>query len=321
MKLIKNCRPGFKNKNVLIIGGSGFIGSHLIEELINYKPRKIIIIDNLSVGQYKNISQFSKQIKFIKKDAENFIFLRTFFNNKKIDYVFNLATMALPFSVNYPRKTFETNVTVILNLLELLRLKKYKTLCHFSSSEVYGSAINIPMNEQHPLNPTTTYAGGKLAADFALKTYCSMFKLDAFIVRPFNNYGPKQLISRKEIGVIPATIKRIINKKSPIIHGHGNQKRDFIYVKNTTKYILEIFRKVKSGSEINITNQNVIKIKNLIKDISKIMKSKKKIKFSNERVADVMCHHGDNRKLKQLVKLKSENYLGNLKKTIKFYLD
>lgn len=320
MKSKKIFRKHITNKNILLAGGAGFVGSNLIEECLKKKPKKIFIIDNLSVGRIENIKQFKNKIFFTKNNLENFSFLERFIKKNKIDIVFNLATLALPFSYKYPRKTFETNVKITLNFLELLRLKFYKTLCHISSSEIYGSAVYVPMDENHPKNPTTTYAGGKLAADYAVTTYFKMFKLDAFILRPFNNYGPKQLISRKEIGVIPNTIKRILKNQSPIISGDGKQKRDFIYVKNTTKYILDIFTKVKPGDEINITNNNVLSIKKLIQKISKIMKNKKPLKYISPRISDVHLHHGDAKKLKKISKKISENFEKNLKITIKSYL-
>ena len=319
MKSIKNFRKSITGKIILISGGAGFIGSHLVEECLKYNPKKIIVVDDLSVGKIINLKKFLKKIFFLKKDCENFKFLKNLFTKQKIDIVFNLATLALPFSINFPRKTFETNVKITLNFLELLKNRKYKTLCHFSSSEIYGSAKYIPMDENHPKNPTTTYAAGKLSADQAVLSYYKMFNLDAFILRPFNNYGPNQLISRKEIGVVPNTIKRIKRNLSPIIYGSGKQKRDFIYVKDTVFYTLKIFRKVKPGEEINLTNKNVINIKKLILKIMKIMNFDKKIIYKSKRIADVFYHYGDNKKLKKLIKIKKENFNKNLNETINSY--
>jgi len=205
-------------------------------------------------------------------------------------------------------------------LLELLREKKFNSLCHFSTSEIYGTSIYAPMDENHPTYPTTTYASGKLAADKALLSYNKMFNLDAFIVRPFNNYGPRQLISRPEIGVIPKTIKRIYENKSPIIYGSGKQKRDFIYVKDTVDYVINSFTKIPAGQEVNICSNNPVEIKKLIKLICKITNYKKKMIYKKQRVADVFLHHGDNSKLKKIVKIKKNNFLINMRDTINFYI-
>ncbi len=312
-------RKDVKDQNILLIGGSGFIGSHLAEELISRKAKKIVIIDNLIVGEKKNLKNIFSKIVFIKSNAENIKLLDKVIKKYKIKYIFNLATIALPFSFKYPRKTFETNVKITLNLLELLRKKRFLTLCHFSTSEVYGTAKYTPMDERHPLNPTTTYASGKLAADKALISYFKMFELDAFIVRPFNNYGPRQLISRDEIGVIPKTVKRIYQNKNPIIYGSGSQKRDFIFVKDTCKYILNSFSKVKPGEQINICSSNPIEIKTLINKIIKLTNYQKKTIYKKARIADVFIHHGDNKKLKNLIKIKKENFDKNLKTTLNYY--
>jgi UDP-glucose 4-epimerase len=230
MKSTKIFRKKVTNQNIIISGGAGFIGSYLIEECIRLKAKTIIVLDNLSVGKLENIQHIKNKVIFKKIDCEDLNKIKNIIKKYEIDVVFNLATIALPFSFKYPRKTLETNTIITLNFLELLRNKKYKTLCHFSSSEIYGSAKIVPMNEEHPKNPTTTYAAGKLAADLAIQTYVKMFGIDAFILRPFNNYGPRQLITRDEIGVIPKTVKRILKNLKPIIYGSGKQIRDFIFV-------------------------------------------------------------------------------------------
>ena len=118
-------RKNVKGKNILLIGGSGFIGSHLAEELLRRKIKKLVIIDNLSVGKKENLKNIFKKIIFIKKSAENKKLLEQVIIKYKISYIFNLATIALPFSFKFPRETFETNVIITLNLLELLRKKKF----------------------------------------------------------------------------------------------------------------------------------------------------------------------------------------------------
>ena len=296
MKLKKTYRKKIQNKNILIIGGAGFLGSHLAELCLLNNVKKLIIIDNLFTGKKENLRKIKQKIVFYKKDAENDLILSKILKKHKINTVFNLATIALPFSFKSPRKTLETNIKITLNLLELLRRKRFKTLCHFSSSEVYGTAKYKPMDEKHPKNPTTTYAAGKLSADLAIATYCQMFPLDAFIVRPFNNFGPRQLISKNEIGVIPKTVKRLFYNQEPIIYGNGSQMRDFIYVEDTIESVIKLFDKIKPGDAINICSNKPITIKKLIFKINKYFSYKGKIIYRKKRMADVFCHHGDKKK-------------------------
>ena len=321
MKLIKKVRPKIKKSTIVIAGGAGFIGSHLVEAILKEKPKKLIVIDDLSLGKLKNLQPFLKQIVFIKKDLKKFKEIKKIFKTYKIDIVFNLVTIPLPYSFQFPKKTFEVNTKSTLCLLELQREGSFKTLCHFSSSEVYGTAKYEPMDENHPKNPTTTYAAGKAAADMLIETYVKMYGLDVFIVRPFNNFGPKQAFIGNSAAVIPITIWKIYNNKSPLIHGSGNQEREFIYVKDTVKIIISIFNKTKKGETVNILTGNNISILKIVNLIIKILNFKKKKIFTKPRVADVYCHNGCNKKLRKIIKIKKNNFNFQLKDTINYYFE
>ncbi|UOQ94526.1 NAD-dependent epimerase/dehydratase family protein [Halobacillus shinanisalinarum] len=217
-------RPSLVNSTILIIGGAGFIGSHLVDKLLKEGAAQIIIVDNLFVGKKENIEHALKKGAILHvDDAENQEALNYIMEKYDIDIVFNCATKALNYSFINPSNAFLTNVLVLKNLLELQRKNAFQTLCHFSSSEAYGSAQYEPMDEKHPLVPTTTYAAGKAAADLMLQSYVRMFDLDAFLVRPFNNYGPRQNFEGALAGVIPLTIKKILEKDAPEIHGGVNK--------------------------------------------------------------------------------------------------
>ena len=314
-------RPAIKNSNILITGGAGFIGSHLVECLLE-EAKNIIIIDNLFLGSEENIKDALKKdnVIFYKDDCEFISSLEYIFDKHKIDIVFNLATKALNYSFINPKEAFDTNIKVILNLLELQRKKAFKTLCHFSSSEVYGTAIYEPMDEKHPINPTTTYAGGKAAADIAVYSYVNMFNLDAFIVRPFNNYGEKQNYKGYLAGVIPITIYRILKGENPQIYGDGSQSRDFIYAKDTVNSIIKLYPMIKAAESVNISTDNMISIKTVIKKICKIMNCDKDILYKDIRKADVKTHNACNKKIKSLIDYNITPFEEGLKKTISWYI-
>jgi len=216
----KAFRPKIKDSTILVTGGAGFIGSHLVDRLIKEGSRHIIVVDNLFLGSENNLQEsISKGLTFYKDDIEILSSLDYIFDNHNIDIVFNCATKALNYSFVNPKNSFDTNVCGILNILEHQRKGHFKTLVHFSTSEVYGSAVYEPMDELHPINPTTAYAAGKAAADIALNSWVNMFNLDAFIIRPFNNYGPRQNYKGYLARIIPITVWRILNGSFPEIHG------------------------------------------------------------------------------------------------------
>lgn len=313
-------RKAIKGSNILLVGGAGFIGSHLCDQVIAQGAAKVIVMDNMFLGKEENLAQAIAQGAVLyKEDAENYIRLEEIIEDNKIDIVFNLATKALNYSFIDPRDAFCTNTEVIGNLLQLQRRGKYETLCHFSSSEVYGSAVYEPMDEKHPYNPTTTYAGGKAAADIMLRTFVNMFDLDAFIVRPFNNYGPRQNAEPPLAGIIPLTAKRICNGIAPEIHGSGEQSRDFIYVLDTVDAVLKLYDKVERGQEVNISAQGSISMNEVITKVAALMGYSGEIVRKPRRGADVDCHNATNALVKSMIDFNTRSFDEGLEETIAWY--
>lgn len=309
------------NATILVTGGAGFIGSNLVDRLLKEGAKQIIVIDNLFCGREENLEDAIKtgKVVFIKDDAEIYSSLEYIFEKYTVDIVINCATKALNYSFVNPSNAFETNTKIILNLLEFQRKEKFSTLCHFSTSEVYGTAVYEPMDELHPRNPMTTYAAGKAAADIALETYVRMFNLDAFIVRPFNNYGPRQNYRGYLAGVIPITAWRIFNNEKPAVYGTGLQSRDFIYVGDTVDAIIKLFPVMKAGESVNISTNNQVCIKDVINKVCELMDYKGEIEQRPERGADVKCHNSDNSKIKKLINWQITSFDDGMKKTIDWY--
>ena len=314
-------RPTIKGSRILVTGGAGFIGSHLVDRLVNEGAREIIVIDNMFLGNEANLLHAGKQgnVTLYKDDAEIKSSLEYIFSRYSIDIVFNAATKALNYSFVNPSNAFSTNVNVILNLLDFQRKKAFSTLCHFSTSEVYGTAEYEPMDEKHPTNPTTTYAAGKAAADIAVQSYVKMFDLDAFIVRPFNNYGPRQNSEGYLAGVIPITARRILNGEQPEIHGTGDQTRDFIYVLDTVDAIISLYDRMERGKSVNISTDGQIAIKNVIFKIMDILGYHGEIIYKDERKADVECHNASNAKIKSMIDYRLTPFEQGLDETLAWY--
>ncbi len=312
----------FAGKTVLVTGGAGFIGSHLVDRLLADGAAHVVVIDNMFLGAEDNLAdaQATGQLIFYKDDAELTTSLDYIFQRHTIDAVFNCATKALNYSFMNPANAFGTNVTVALNLLELQRRGAFKTLCHFSTSEVYGSAVYVPMDEKHPRNPTTTYAAGKAAADLAVESFVHMFGLDAFIVRPFNNYGPRQNHKGLMAGVIPITAWRILNNRMPEIHGDGLQSRDFIHVRDTVDAVVKLFRVLPAGESVNISTDNQVKIGDLVTRIATILGHKGEILRKPARAADVLSHNASNQKVRSLIDYSLTDFDTGLRETLDWYV-
>lgn len=313
-------RESYIGKVVLVTGGAGFIGSHLVDRLILDGAKQVIIVDNLFIGSEDNISDaVSKGAVFYNEDIEYKESLEYIFDTHNVDVVFNLATKALNYSFVNPANAFTTNVTGTINLLELQRKGKFKSLCHFSTSEVYGSAIYEPMDEAHPKAPTTTYAAGKAAADLAVESYVNMFNVDAFIVRPFNNYGPRQNYKGYLAGIIPITAWRIHNGITPELHGEGTQSRDFIYVTDTVDAVVKLFSVMPAGESVNISTDNQCKVKDLLQMILDHYDYQGELVRKEARGADVLAHNASNEKVKKLIEYNLTPFDDGLAKTLNWY--
>lgn len=304
-----------ENKNILVTGGAGFIGSHLVDRLMLESPNNLVVVDNLFLGKLENIKDSRANIRLLDASLENE--MRELLTKYNIDVVFNLAVIPLGVSLVFPSFCFNKNISITSNLCELLRLGFYKTLIHFSSSEVYGTAEYVPMDEKHPLNGITPYAASKIACDQLVFSYIKTFNLDASIIRPFNAYGPRQN-ENNYAGVIPKTIARLQKGRPPIIEGSGNQTRDFTYVTDIASAAVKIYECQKSrGLAINIASGGEISIHEII---DKLNSDNLGVIYKNKRIGDVDRHLADISLAQKLLGYTtSVNYIEGLKLTKEWY--
>ena len=313
----------FKNKNVLVTGGAGFIGSHLCDNLLEEPITKLIAVDNLFLGKESNLKIAKKYENFCFKniDVTEYDRISEIIDSFDIDIIFHLAVIPLPASLEKPIWSFDHNIKMSTNLCDIIKKKSKKiTLIHFSSSEAYGSAIYTPMDENHPLLSHTPYAASKAATDLLVYSYYKTFGIDTAIVRPFNNYGPRQN-EGSYAGVIPITIKRIINGDKPVIFGDGKQTRDYIYVTDTANATINIYMNEDTRGEIiNLASGEQIEIEKIIKTICNELGYTGSIEYREKRPGDVRIHEGSIEKARQLVDFKpSVNFEKGIKFTIDWY--
>ena len=312
-------------KNILITGGAGFIGSHLAERIAEEEPRGMVVMDNLFLGKEKNLEQaigkFPK-LKFYPEDATSLDKVTEIIEKHNIDVVFDLAVVPLPASLERPKWAFAQNMRMTEVICELAEKKKFRTLVHFSSSEVYGTALYCPMDEFHPLLPLTPYGASKAGGDHLVYSYVHSFGIDTVIVRPFNNYGPRQN-EGMYAGVIPATIRRILNGENPIIYGDGKQTRDFIYVEDTAEASIALFKTPEArGKIINVANGFEIKIIDLIRIIQEKLGYQREIIFEEDRPCDVRRHAAGTQILQELIQYKPKvSFAEGIERTVDWYIE
>ena len=298
--MIKNPKLDFQNKRVLVTGGAGFIGSEVVSQLLT-NGYFVTILDNFSSGKKQYLPKSNKKLKVIKGDIRDKKSVKKAVTDQEV--VIHLAALPfIPDSFYYPGDFFDVNTNGSINMLwNSIKSRSVETFVQISTSEVYGSAQTVSMNENHPTTPHSTYAVSKLAGDRAAFTLHKENGFPVVIIRPFNSYGPRFT----EPYIIPEIMSQILNNSKEIILGNVNTARDFTYVQDTASAIIKsIIEKKANGEIINVGSGTEISILNLAKKILKIAKMKTKIKYdkSRERPYDVNRLNCNNEKAKKILK-------------------
>jgi len=237
-----------------------------------------------------------------------------------IDVVFDLAVIPLNTSLKYPQYSFETTVLITSIFCELLREGHFETLLHFSSSEAYGSARTVPMSEDHPLDPHTPYAAAKAAGDHLVRSYVATFGVDALIIRPFNNYGPRQT-DQQYAPIIPIMLRCVFEERVFSIFGDGQQTRDYIYVTDTARAVLDLYKRFpESGQVVNVASGQEISVVDLKTKIERVLGREVPCQYLDPRPGDVRRHRADITLLKSLIDFEPEISIEEgLARTAEFY--
>lgn len=290
----------FPYRKALVTGGAGFIGSHLVEELLKL-GLKVVSVDDYSTGKRENLKEFSANPNFQEAncDITDHRSLRRYFDG--VDIVFHEAASKKTICLKDPRRDLEVNAGGTLNVLELARDFGVKKIVHASTGSVYGEARYRPQDEEHPLNPTSYYGVSKLAGEKYMQVFGHLYGMDITILRYFHVYGPKQDYGDFG-GVVSIFGRRAIRGQPLIIFGDGTQQRSFTHVKDVVAAnLLMAVKKESKGECYNCASGINVTVKELAQKVLELMgRSDLKIEYQDWTPGDIKVFSIDNSKLKKL---------------------
>lgn len=310
-------------KKILVTGSDGFIGSHLVETLLDegYEVRAFVLYNSFNTWGW--LDTFPKEkldkIEIFSGDVRDPNAVRQ--AAKGVDAIFHLAALiAIPYSYYAPDAYVDTNIKGTLNVLQAARDLDIARVLITSTSEVYGTAQYVPIDEKHPFQGQSPYSATKIGADRIAESFYRSFELPVTIVRPFNTFGPRQSAR----AVIPTIITQLLSGKKEIKLGSLEPTRDFNYVKDTAYGFLEIYRSDKTiGEEINIATQREISIGQLADELIRQINPEAKIVCDEQRLrpskSEVERLLGCNQKIKELTAWKPKyTFEQGISETIEF---
>ena len=317
------------SNKILITGADGFIGSHLTEQLVvrGFDVKAFVYYNSQNSWGWLDDTEkkIKSQIEVVAGDIRDYECVNSAMQG--CDYIFNLASLiGIPYSYKSPSSYIDTNIKGIMNIMNAAKNKSITKIIHTSTSEVYGSAKIVPMTEKHQLSAQSPYAASKIGADQLAISYNKSFDLPISILRPFNTFGPRQSLR----AIIPTIITQFLDDRLKKIKiGNVNVTRDFNYIDDIVDaFISTIKAKNIIGEVINIGTGRETSIKDLLKIVGEITKSKKVIKQEKIRVrnkateVDRLC--ASNLKAKKLLKWRprfhtKSGFVEGLKMTISWF--
>lgn len=284
----------------LVTGGAGFIGSNLVEELVN-KGQQVRVMDNFSTGKRENLLPFLDRIELVEGDIRSYHIVRKAVEG--VDFILHQAALpSVPRSIIDPITTNEVNVVGTLNILNAALEANVRRIIFASSSSVYGNSEVLPKIEDMIPNPMSPYAVSKLAGEKYCQVYTQLYGLETVILRYFNVFGPKQNLNSEYAAVIPKFIRLMKDGNPPTIYGDGEQCRDFTYVYNVVSANLlacTVDTKRVNGEIFNVAFGEKISINKLVEEINTILGKSILPIYTESRLGDVKHSLGNITKARQ----------------------
>jgi UDP-glucose 4-epimerase len=270
-----------KGKRFLVIGGAGFIGSHVVSELLKHDVKEVVIYDNYARGKISNISEQIEDPRCSVfqdgGDVRDVDILDKAM--QRIDGVFHLAAMWLLHCKDYPRTAFEVNIAGTFNVLEACVKNKVQRLVYSSSASVYGDAQEIPMSETHPFNNKNFYGATKIAGEAMCRSFYDRYNLQYVGLRYMNVYGPHQDQTAAYTGVIPILLNKIDENQTPEVNGDGSQAYDFVTARDAARCNILAMKSDSTDEFYNVGTGVQTSIKELCELILTLKKSELKVNY------------------------------------------
>ncbi len=305
----------------LVTGGAGFIGSNIVNTLVE-KNEKVRVVDNLTTGKIENLSPFMHRIEFLEADILDLEEMRR--ACKGVDYVLHQAALpSVPRSMEDPMRSNTVNVDGTINILWAAKEVGVKRVVYASSSSIYGNQPELYKREDMQANPLSPYAISKYAGELYARNFYKLYGLSTVSLRYFNVFGPRQDPMSQYAAVIPKFIKALMDGKSPVIYGDGEQTRDFTYVKNIVHAnILAATTEGVCGKIFNIACGKSTSVNQLLRKIKQILGSHIDPVYSDPRPGDVKHSLADVSLAKHLLSYRAIYELeAGLSETIKWFTE
>jgi UDP-glucose 4-epimerase len=310
----------------LVLGGAGFIGSHLVDGLVAAGAQRVAVVDDLSLGRESNLAdalQHDSVTLDVLDACDQEGLQRLVDRDGGYDLCFNLAVIPLPHSLLHPRENVDRNTAMTSSVCEIGRAGGFKRLVQFSSSEVYGTAQVAPIGEDHPLGAHTPYAAAKAGADLVALSYGTTFDLEVIVVRPFNTYGERQN-DASYAGLIPIVVRRAQAGEPIVIDGDGEQTRDMTHVSDTVRGTLALAAAENlRGRAFNLGHGTEVSVNEMVRALLEAMDMPDHpVAHGPERLGDVRRLLADVTAARQAVGFEAlVDVDEGFRRTVRWYLD
>lgn len=305
---------------VLITGGAGFIGSHIVREALN-RGYEVRVLDNLSTGHLRNLTEVQREIEFVEGDIRDYDLVAK--SMKGVEIVFHQAALpSVPRSIEDPITSTSVNVLGTTTVLKAAVDSGVRRVVYAASSSAYGNAPERLKVETLPPRPLSPYAVTKLAGEYMLQAFSNCYGLETVGLRYFNVFGERQDPTSQYAGVIPKFVSRMLRNERPVINGDGTISRDFTYVRNVVEanFLAATAPNSVSGRVINIACGNKITLMQLVQELNQILKTDLQPIYGPERPGDIHNSCADISLARELIGYRpSVDFATGLRKTVEWY--